>query len=60
MGNVPVVYMTAIAGWGDKTWGVRGLVGSDAVLGLVAAGVMLAWFLTKGRKTASSFLAFSF
>jgi hypothetical protein len=47
--------MTAIAGWGDKTWGVRGLVGSDAVLGLVAAGVMLTWFLTKGRKTASSF-----
>lgn len=52
MGNVPVVYMTAIAGWGDKTWGVRGLVGTDAVMGAVGAGVMLAYFLTRGRKTA--------
>ena len=57
MGNVPVVYMTALAGWGDKTWGVRGLVGTDAVLGVVAALVLLAWFLTKGRvrKVAASF-----
>jgi len=50
---VPVVYMTALAGWGDKTWGVRGLVGTDAVLGVVAAVVLLAWFLTKGRVKAA-------
>jgi PAT family beta-lactamase induction signal transducer AmpG len=52
MGNVPVVYMTAIAGWGDKMWGVRGLVGTDAVLGAVGAVVLLAWFLTHGRAKA--------
>jgi PAT family beta-lactamase induction signal transducer AmpG len=50
LGNVPVVYMTAMDGWGDKTWGVRGLVGTEAVMGAVGVTVLLAYFLTKGRE----------
>ena len=52
LGNVPVVYMTAMDGWGDKRWGVRGLVGTEAVLGAVGAAVLLGYFLTRGRGLA--------
>jgi MFS transporter, PAT family, beta-lactamase induction signal transducer AmpG len=48
MGNVPVVYMLAMDGWGGNRWGVRGLAGTEAVMGAVGATVLLAYFLTKG------------
>jgi MFS transporter, PAT family, beta-lactamase induction signal transducer AmpG len=50
LGNVPVAYMVAMDGWGDKTWGTRGLAGTEAVLGGVGAALLLAYFLTKGRE----------
>jgi PAT family beta-lactamase induction signal transducer AmpG len=50
MGNVPVVYMLALDGWGGNRWGVRGLAGTEAVMGAVGSVVLLAWFLTKGRE----------
>jgi PAT family beta-lactamase induction signal transducer AmpG len=53
LGNVPVVYMTAMDGWGDKSWGARGLAGTEAVMGAVGAVVLLAWFLSKGREKVS-------
>jgi PAT family beta-lactamase induction signal transducer AmpG len=49
MGNVPVVYMSALEGWGGKMWGARGLSGTEAVAGTVGAAVLLAYFLGKGR-----------
>ena len=52
LGNVPVAYMTAMDGWGDKTWGARGLAGTEAVMGAVGVTVLLAWFLTHGRAKA--------
>ncbi len=52
LGNVPVAYMTAMDGWGDKTWGAKGLAGTEAVMGAVGVTILLAWFLTHGRAKA--------
>jgi PAT family beta-lactamase induction signal transducer AmpG len=47
MGNVPVLYMIALDGWGGGRWGARGLSGTDAVVSAVGASVLLAYFLTR-------------
>ncbi|MGC9198976.1 MAG: hypothetical protein ACP5E5_08575 [Acidobacteriaceae bacterium] len=52
MGNVPVVYMIALDGWGGSRFGVRGLPGTEAVMGGAAALLLLGYFLTKGRQLA--------
>jgi PAT family beta-lactamase induction signal transducer AmpG len=52
LGNVPVAYMTVMDGWGDKMWGARGLAGTEAVMGLVGAGVLLAYFLSRRQAMA--------
>ena len=49
MGNVPVVYMLALDGWGGNRWGARGLPGTEGVAGAVGACVLLAYFLTRRR-----------
>jgi len=49
MGNVPVVYMLALDGWGGNRWGARGLSGTEGVAGVVGATILLAYFLTRGR-----------
>jgi MFS family permease len=49
LGNVPVVYMTALDGRGGKLWGARGLAGTDAVLGAIGATILLIYFLTRKR-----------
>jgi PAT family beta-lactamase induction signal transducer AmpG len=50
LGNFPVAYMVMMDGWGDKVWGTRGLAGTEAVASALGAGVLLAWFLTRGRE----------
>jgi PAT family beta-lactamase induction signal transducer AmpG len=52
LGNVPVVYMTALDGGGGKLWGARGLAATDAVIGAIGAAILLTYFLT--RKTAGA------
>jgi PAT family beta-lactamase induction signal transducer AmpG len=52
LGNVPVVYMTALDGRGGKLWGARGLAGTDAVVGAIGAAILLAYFLTRKRTEA--------
>jgi PAT family beta-lactamase induction signal transducer AmpG len=49
LGNVPVVYMTALDGRGGKLWGARGLAATDAVVGAIGATILLAYFLTRKR-----------
>jgi MFS transporter, PAT family, beta-lactamase induction signal transducer AmpG len=49
LGNVPVVYMTALDGRGGKLWGARGLAATDAVVGAIGAAILLAYFLTRKR-----------
>jgi PAT family beta-lactamase induction signal transducer AmpG len=57
LGNVPVVYMTALDGRGGKLWGARGLAATDAVLGAIGAAILLTYFLT--RKPAEAPLQLS-
>jgi len=47
LGNVPVVYMTALDGRGVALWGARGLAGTEAVLGAIGPAILLLYFLTR-------------
>jgi PAT family beta-lactamase induction signal transducer AmpG len=49
LGNVPVLYMLALDGWGADKWGARGLSGTECVVGGAGALVLLAYFLTRKR-----------
>jgi PAT family beta-lactamase induction signal transducer AmpG len=52
MGNVPVLYMIVVDGWGASRWGSRGLAGTEAVVGGIGAAVLLSYFaLFAPRKT---------
>ncbi|HEV2577387.1 MAG TPA: hypothetical protein VGU25_09275 [Acidobacteriaceae bacterium] len=56
MGNIPVLYMIEVDGWGADRWGTRGLPGIDCVVGGLGAALLLSYFLLwqgKGRKSAS-------
>jgi PAT family beta-lactamase induction signal transducer AmpG len=53
MGNIPVVYMTMLDGWGGSKWGARGLPGTEAVAGAIGATILLAYFLTRRPASAS-------
>jgi PAT family beta-lactamase induction signal transducer AmpG len=47
LGNVPVLYMLRLDGWGGDKWGPRGLSGAEAVVSAAGALVLLAYFLTR-------------
>jgi PAT family beta-lactamase induction signal transducer AmpG len=49
LGNVPVLYMIALDGWGGSKWGARGLSGTEAVVGGIGAAVLLGYFLGRGQ-----------
>ena len=53
MGNIPVLYMVIVDGWGADRWGTRGLPGIDCVVGGLGAALLLGYFLVRQR-TASS------
>jgi PAT family beta-lactamase induction signal transducer AmpG len=50
LGNVPVLYMVILDGWGGDKWGGRGLAGTECVVGAVGAIILLVYFLTRGRE----------
>jgi PAT family beta-lactamase induction signal transducer AmpG len=45
LGNVPVLYMVALDGWGADRWGARGLAGTEAIVGAAGAVILLSYFL---------------
>jgi PAT family beta-lactamase induction signal transducer AmpG len=51
LGNVPVLYMLQLDGWGADRWGARGLSGTEAVAGAVGAVVLLTYFLSRRSPT---------
>jgi PAT family beta-lactamase induction signal transducer AmpG len=58
LGNVPVLYMIGLDGWGGDRWGARGLAGTEAAVGAVGAVILLTYFLIrKGVGTASVVVA---
>lgn len=46
LGNIPVLYMLQVDGWGGERWGGRGLAGAETVVGGIGALVLLVWLLT--------------
>ena len=54
LGNVPVLYMLQLDGWGGDRWGARGLAGTEAVAGAVGAGLLLGYFLWRRPKAATT------
>ena len=46
LGNVPVLYMIQVDGWGAERWGGRGIALAESVAGAVGAVVLLTWFLS--------------
>ena len=50
MGNIPVLYMIVVDGWGADRWGPRGLPGIDCVVGGLGAALLLSYFLLRGKK----------
>lgn len=47
LGNVPVLYMIRLDGWGGDKWGPRGLSGTEAVISAVGAAILLVYFLAR-------------
>jgi MFS transporter, PAT family, beta-lactamase induction signal transducer AmpG len=52
LGNVPVLYMLVIDGWGAQRWGPRGLAGTECVVGCLGGTAMMTYFLTRKPKLA--------
>jgi PAT family beta-lactamase induction signal transducer AmpG len=50
LGNVPVLYMTALDGWGASRGGPRWLAGTETVVGGIGGSLLLAYFLLRGVK----------
>jgi Major Facilitator Superfamily len=48
LGNIPVLYMLQVDGWGADRWGGRGLAGAEAVVGGIGALLLLGFFLLRG------------
>jgi PAT family beta-lactamase induction signal transducer AmpG len=49
LGNVPVLYMIRVDGWGADKWGARGLPGTECVVGGVGGALLLAYFLLRKK-----------
>jgi PAT family beta-lactamase induction signal transducer AmpG len=49
LGNIPVLYMLQVDGWGGDRWGGRGLAGAEAVVGAAGAVILLAYILAHNR-----------
>lgn len=47
LGNLPVLYMLQIDGWGADRWGGRGLAAAEAVVGGIGALLLLTYFLLR-------------
>ncbi|HEV2618365.1 MAG TPA: hypothetical protein VGU23_00335 [Acidobacteriaceae bacterium] len=47
LGNVPVLYMLQLDGWGGDKWGARGLAGTEAVVGGIGGALLLGYFLLR-------------
>jgi MFS transporter, PAT family, beta-lactamase induction signal transducer AmpG len=53
LGNLPVAYMAWADGRGYAHWGPRAMPGTDAVLSIVGASLLLAYFLFARRRRQS-------
>ena len=49
LGNIPVLYMIQVDGWGADRWGARGLSGIECVVGGLGGALLLSYFLLRRR-----------
>ena len=54
LGNIPVLYMIIVDGWGAGRWGARGLAGSECVVGGLGAALLLSYFLLRKKQGSVS------
>lgn len=47
LGNIPVLYMLQVDGWGGEHWGGQGLAGPEVVVGGLGALTLLTWLLIR-------------
>jgi len=47
LGNIPVLYMLQVDGWGGDHWGGAGIAGAEAVIGAIGAVSLLVFFLIR-------------
>jgi PAT family beta-lactamase induction signal transducer AmpG len=52
LGNIPVLYMIQVDGWGGDRWGARGLSGIECVVGGVGGALLLSYFLLRKKPAA--------
>jgi MFS transporter, PAT family, beta-lactamase induction signal transducer AmpG len=52
LGNVPVLYMLQLDGWGGDRWGARGLAGTEAVVSAVGGALLLGYFMAVRKGTS--------
>jgi PAT family beta-lactamase induction signal transducer AmpG len=56
IGNIPVIYMVALDGWGADRWGTRALTGTECVVGGLGAALLLSYFLLRKKPVVRSTL----
>jgi len=54
LGNAAVQYMILADGWGADRFGVRGLAGTECVVGTVACSAFLAWLWFRSRRASGT------
>jgi len=54
LGNVPVIYMTALDGWGYARWGARGMPAADALITTCTCLLFMAHYVVNLRHGKSS------
>jgi PAT family beta-lactamase induction signal transducer AmpG len=52
LGNIPVLYMLRLDGWGGDRFGPRGVAATECVLGMVGGTILLSYFLLRKRPSA--------
>jgi PAT family beta-lactamase induction signal transducer AmpG len=52
LGNIPVLYMIQVDGWGADRWGARGLSGIECVVGGLGGALLLSYFLLRKKPDA--------
>ncbi len=53
LGNIPVLYMIRLDGWGGDHFGPRGLSATECVVGGIGGALLLSYFLLRGRRVRS-------
>jgi MFS transporter, PAT family, beta-lactamase induction signal transducer AmpG len=57
LGNIPVLYMIQVDGWGADRWGARGLSAAECVIGGIGGALLLSYFLLRPKPAPAAALS---